>query len=198
MRRILKKVIQGAALLVVLPLAATAGFGRVFAVYLLWAQALAMVPGFVGNFLRAAYYRLTLAACSQDITIAYGAFFSRRTARVAPYVSIGSYCVIGNASIGTGCQISSLVQIPSGKHDHPRDAEGKFLPGVEGEVRIGDYCFIAASAIVLANVGDRTTIGAGSVVVKDLPSDVVAVGNPARVISPTARSAEHGAGPIQG
>ena len=31
-------------------------------------------------------------------------------------------------------------------------------------------------------IGDRTVIGAGSVVTKDVPSDVVAVGNPARIL----------------
>jgi acetyltransferase-like isoleucine patch superfamily enzyme len=190
LRKIVKRATQAIALVLALPLAITAGFGRLFAVYLLWAQALALLPGVPGNLLRAAYYRLTLVSCSQDVTIAFGTFFSRRTARIAPYVSIGSYCVIGRATIGTGSQISSLVQIPSGKHDHPRDAEGKFLPGVEGEVVIGEHCFIAASAIVLANIGDRTTVGAGSVVVKDLPSDVVAVGNPARVIAPSVRGAD--------
>jgi acetyltransferase-like isoleucine patch superfamily enzyme len=34
----------------------------------------------------------------------------------------------------------------------------------------------------MANVGSGTTIGAGSVVVKDIPAGVVAAGNPARII----------------
>lgn len=51
-------------------------------------------------------------------------------------------------------------------------------------VRIGNRVFIGASAIVLPGVtiGDNVIIGAGSVVTKDIPSNSVAAGNPARVI----------------
>ena len=37
-------------------------------------------------------------------------------------------------------------------------------------------------SVVMADVGDHTIVGAGSIVVKELPAYVVAVGNPARVI----------------
>jgi maltose O-acetyltransferase len=51
-------------------------------------------------------------------------------------------------------------------------------------VKIGDRVFIGAGAIILPGVtiGDDVVIGAGSVVAKDVPSDSVAVGSPARVI----------------
>ena len=51
-------------------------------------------------------------------------------------------------------------------------------------VHIGKNCWLGAGVIVLPGVtiGDNTVIGAGSVVTKDLPSNVVAVGNPARVL----------------
>lgn len=54
-----------------------------------------------------------------------------------------------------------------------------------GCVSIGNGVFIGAGSIVLPNVkiGDNSIIGAGSVVTKDVPSNVVCVGNPARVIS---------------
>ena len=185
MRILVKRTVQAIALVIVFPAALLAGFGRFTPGFDLFAHVFAALPGIIGNFLRAAYYRLTLASCSQDTTIAFGTFFSRQNASVGRNVSIGSYCIIGHATIGEGSQISSHVQIPSGKHDHPRDSEGRFLPGVEGEVQIGSYCFIAASAVVLANVGDFSTIGAGSVVVHDIPSRTIAVGNPARVIKPS-------------
>jgi acetyltransferase-like isoleucine patch superfamily enzyme len=47
---------------------------------------------------------------------------------------------------------------------------------------VGADCWIGASAVVMAAVGDRSTIGAGAIVVKEIPPDSVAVGNPARVI----------------
>ncbi len=51
-------------------------------------------------------------------------------------------------------------------------------------VHIGKNCWIGAGAILLpgVTVGDNTVIGAGSVVTKDLPAGVVAVGNPCRVL----------------
>lgn len=53
-------------------------------------------------------------------------------------------------------------------------------------VRIGRNCWIGAGAILLPGVtiGDNTVIGAGSVVTKDIPDGVVAVGNPCRVLRP--------------
>lgn len=51
-------------------------------------------------------------------------------------------------------------------------------------VRIGRNCWIGAGVIVVPGVtiGDNTVIGAGSVVTKDIPANVVAVGNPCRVL----------------
>ena len=51
-------------------------------------------------------------------------------------------------------------------------------------VRVGRNCWLGAGVIVLPGVtiGDNTVIGAGSVVTKDIPSNVVAVGNPCKVL----------------
>ena len=51
-------------------------------------------------------------------------------------------------------------------------------------VRIGKNCWLGAGVIVMPGVtiGDNTVIGAGSVVTKDIPSGVVAVGNPCRIM----------------
>lgn len=51
-------------------------------------------------------------------------------------------------------------------------------------VHIGKNCWLGAGVIVLPGitVGDNTVVGAGSVVTKDLPANVVAVGNPCRVL----------------
>lgn len=53
-------------------------------------------------------------------------------------------------------------------------------------VHIGSNCWLGAGVIVLPGVtiGDNTVIGAGSVVTKDIPANVVAVGNPCRVLRP--------------
>lgn len=51
-------------------------------------------------------------------------------------------------------------------------------------IHIGKNCWIGAGALIMPGVtiGDHVVVGAGSVVTKDLPSNVVAVGNPCRVL----------------
>lgn len=51
-------------------------------------------------------------------------------------------------------------------------------------VHIGENCWLGAGVIVLpgVSIGDNSVIGAGSVVTKDIPENVVAVGNPCRVL----------------
>ena len=51
-------------------------------------------------------------------------------------------------------------------------------------VHIGRNCWLGAGVIVLPGVtiGDNSVVGAGSVVTKDIPANVVAVGNPCRVL----------------
>ncbi len=70
---------------------------------------------------------------------------------------------------------------------HPLDAE-KRNAGLEYAlpIRIGNNVWIGAQVCVLPGVtiGDNSVIGAGSVVTKDIPSGVLAAGNPCRVIRP--------------
>lgn len=51
-------------------------------------------------------------------------------------------------------------------------------------VHIGKNCWIGAGVVIVPGItiGDNVVIGAGSIVTKDIPSDVVAVGNPCRVL----------------
>ena len=53
-----------------------------------------------------------------------------------------------------------------------------------GNVKIGNKVFIGAGTIVLPNVsiGDNSIIGAGSVITKEIPANVIAAGNPARIL----------------
>ncbi len=68
---------------------------------------------------------------------------------------------------------------------HPIDPELRATPmQFNMPVRIGENCWIGAGAVILpgVSIGDNTVIGAGSIVTKDIPSGVVAVGNPCRVL----------------
>jgi acetyltransferase-like isoleucine patch superfamily enzyme len=184
-RLLSKRGAQAVCLVLAFPAALICGFGRFGILFTLLSHYFALMPGFVGDFLRAAFYRLTLEDCSPDVVIAFGTFFSRTQVTVGPNVSIGSYCIIGQAKIGARTQISSHVEIPGGRTQHTRDAQGRLSSALEdfgGFVTIGEDCWIGASCVIMADVGSQTTIGAGSVVVKNIPAGVVAVGSPAKAI----------------
>src|SRR5438445_6212196 len=184
LRFLVKRFTQGLALVILFFPGLLCGFGRVPIIFEVFAHLLALIPGIPGSFCRAAFYKLTLQDCSIDFAIAFGSFFSRRRAVVSRYVSIGSYCIIGQAQIGARTQIASHVEIP-GARQHSRDAHGRLSDSSAAPdtyIVIGEDCWIGAAAIILANVGSQSTIGAGSVVVKDIPSGVIAVGVPAKPI----------------
>lgn len=88
------------------------------------------------------------------------------------HIYVGDYTMIGpNVTIATA--------------GHPIDPELR-RKGLQYNmpVRIGKNCWLGAGVIVMPGVtiGDNTVIGAGSVVTRDIPSGVVAVGNPCRVM----------------
>ncbi len=55
-------------------------------------------------------------------------------------------------------------------------------------IHIGNNCWIGAGALIMPGVtiGENTVIGAGSVVTKDIPANVIAVGNPCRILRETS------------
>ncbi|MEV0899521.1 sugar O-acetyltransferase [Actinoplanes sp. NPDC049802] len=86
-------------------------------------------------------------------------------------------------TIGEDVQIGTNVQLLT--PTHPVDPQPRRDKWEAAEpIVIGDNVWLGSGAIVLPGVtiGDNTVVGAGSVVTKDLPADVVAAGNPARVI----------------
>lgn len=180
LRRTLKRVVQAIALVLAFPFALLTAFGKLRAMFTFCAQLFAIVPGLPGDYLRSAFYCLTLRQCSIDTRISFGTYFVRRESTVGTLVSIGSYCVIGGATIGPGTQIGSHVLIPGGRHQHDRDSAGNLTKTKYSEISIGDRCWIGDGAILMADIGENCTIGAGAVVAKPIPATVTAVGNPAR------------------
>ncbi|MHB1950475.1 MAG: acyltransferase [Acidiferrobacteraceae bacterium] len=150
-----------------------------------FAKLLSLVPGRIGQYLRASFYVRTLARCPYDLMVGFGSFFSHPTAAVGRRVSIASFSIIGTATLGDGVMISSRVSVLSGKHHH---GDGSTGPGsAERHVRyervtVGRGTWIGEGAVIMADVGERCIVSAGSVVTKVVPPHTTAVGNPARFV----------------
>ena len=87
-------------------------------------------------------------------------------------VTFGDDCFIGpNVSIYTACHSTDPVE---------RNSRREWARPVS----IGNNVWIGGTVVILPGVtiGDNVTIGAGSVVVHDIPSNSIAVGNPCRVV----------------
>ena len=147
-------------------------------------QALALVPGVIGQYLRRAFLRHVLAECDPSATIEYGALFSCAGARIAARAYIGPRAHIGLAHIGAETLIAAGVHVTSGAHIHGDGSTGRFADGPLNRqvVRIGAGSWIGASAVVMADVGSNSIVGAGAVVTSPIPDNVVAVGVPAAVV----------------
>ena len=108
------------------------------------------------------------------------------------HISIGARCFanfglvaldVAPITIGDDVQIASNVQLLTPTHPvepGPRRAKWEAAK----PIAIGDNVWLGGGAIVLAGVtiGENTVVGAGAVVPRDLPPNVVAVGNPARIV----------------
>lgn len=90
---------------------------------------------------------------------------------------------VATITIGEDVQIGPNVQLLTPTHPLDPDARRAKLEAAR-PITIGDNVWLGGGVIVLPGVtiGENTVVGAGAVVTRDLPANVVAVGNPARVI----------------
>jgi len=153
-------------------------------IYTIFAQCMATIPGIIGDYLRRIFYRFAIKECGADFTISFGSFFSHREASVGDRVYIGSGCIVGRVAIENDVLIASKVSIPSGRHQHQMScSQGASREVNYEQLTIGQGAWIGEGAMILASVGEKSVVGAGSVLVKSIDANVTVVGNPAREIS---------------
>jgi acetyltransferase-like isoleucine patch superfamily enzyme len=189
MKEALKALFRGLALVVALPplasfaiRAAVGGRDRALAGS---SQALALLPGLLGQYVRRAFYGQVLAECAPSCCIEFGVLFSRAGARVGENVYIGPRCHIGLAHIGRDVLLAAGVHVPSGANIHGTgdlDVPIRDQEGTLEVVSIGEGTWVGSSAVVMADVGRHAIIGAGAVVTRAVPDYAIAGGVPARVI----------------
>lgn len=153
--------------------------------FTLFSQLFAIVPGKIGSYIRASYYRITLKYCSNDVFIGFGTYFPHRDVEIHKGVYIGAYCIIGMARIGEDVTIASAVHILSGKKQHGYEKIGVPIQKQEGSyqiISIGNNCWIGSCSVIMANLGKQNVVAAGSVIIHDTKDYEILGGNPAKVI----------------
>lgn len=150
-----------------------------------WSQFMCLFPGFIGVFLRRAFYRLVFPRVDRDVCISFGTIFSHPTSELGKTVYIGSFCCLGDVTLEDDVLIASHVSIANGGCQHGTDRLDipmREQPGTWPRITIGQDTWIGDRAVIMADVGKKCIIAAGAVVTKPIPDYAVAAGVPARVL----------------
>jgi virginiamycin A acetyltransferase len=196
MKLIVKKICYAIALALAFPLAVSELLARKLFSKDVWfvahGEALSLLPGKVGYFIRNGYYRIALRRCPMGCLLSFGTYFTHSEAELGNAVYVGTRCLIGTATIGDDVLLADHVQVLSGGRQHmPTDPTARLQDHEQifSRVRIGRNTWIGSGAIIMADIGEHCIIGAGSVVTKAISDFSVAAGNPARVIRSNAPAA---------
>lgn len=148
-------------------------------------QAVSLIPGTVGDYVRREFYRMALAACSDDCCISFGTVMSKRGARIGRRAYIGPGCSLGLVTLEDDVLLAAHVDVLSGAAQHRfdrLDIPVREQGGTVTRVTVGRDAWLGERALVMADVGEQAVVGAASVVTKPIPPRAIAVGTPARVV----------------
>lgn len=184
----IKKVVQTTTMILILP---------VYVAYRLLAlinqndafascsQFMSLLPGKSGSYLRNSFYALTMKKCEQGVVLSFGTLFSQIDTEIENGTYIGPQCNIGSCKIGQHCLLGSGVHILSGKKQHnfeSMDVPIREQGGKLTKISIGQDTWIGNNAVVMADIGQKCVIAAGSVVVHPVADNMIVAGNPAAAI----------------
>jgi maltose O-acetyltransferase len=150
-------------------------------------QALVRFNATTDRGVHAAILKELLAEVGEDVSVRppFRLEYGYQT-RIGPrsFVNFGAvFLDVGRITIGADVQMGPNVQLLTATHPIEPDPRRDRWEGSE-PITIGDNVWFGGGVIVCPGVtiGENTVVGAGSVVPRDLPANVVAVGNPARIV----------------
>jgi acetyltransferase-like isoleucine patch superfamily enzyme len=194
-REILKATARGLAFVLVLPVlliyrlnAVMVGRDRALEDA---SELLGLIPGLAGRYIRRAFLSRVLAGCHSTAFIGFGVLFSKVGACIGANAYVGPRCHIGLATIEENVLLAAGVHVTSGAQTHGYTDLSRPIreqQGAPSMVHIGAGAWIGSAAVVMADVGGNTIVGAGAVVTRALPPEVIAAGVPARVIRSRRKS----------
>lgn len=148
-------------------------------------QLLAPVPGLPGDYLRRTFLWLVCPKVSLRCSVGAGTIFANPDIEIGSNVYLGPMCSIGRAAIGQDTMLGTGVHLLGGGNTHGidrLDIPMRLQERGSSMLRVGRDCWIGNGAIVMADVGDHSVVGAGSVVTRPVGAWKVVAGSPARVI----------------
>jgi len=189
MKHMIKMLIYYIVYILVLPLGLSAKiFHKAFGsttMFHFWAELLSLAPAKPGILIRSCYYNQTLAKCHYSLLVMFGTQLSKMDSKIGKFCCVGGHSTVGLVEMEDYAIIANHVSLLSGSKMHNfSDSSKGIFDGEDHFVRIhlGKNSFIGDNSTVMASVGDRSIVAAGSVVIKDVEANVVVGGNPAKVL----------------
>src|SRR5690554_3639092 len=189
-RQLLKRTIKNIFLLLVFPMYLIYWILSLFSnrdgTFQTFSQLLSLIPGKLGIYSRAAFYRLACPNTSDEISIGFLSVFSHIDTTIGRGVYIGPQCNVGKCKIGPNTLVNSGVHILSGKNQHNFSQRNRPIQEQGGsfeKITIGEDSWLGNNSIVMANLPEHSIVAAGSVYVTEIKEPwTILGGNPARII----------------
>jgi virginiamycin A acetyltransferase len=189
-RKVTKRIIKNIFVILVLPVYLVfeifCVLGTSDGTFQSFSQALSLIPGKIGIYARAAFYRLACPNTSDEVSIGFLSVLSHRDTTISQGVYIGPHSNVGKCSLGANTLLGSGVHILSGKHQHNFSDHEKPIQeqgGAYEKITIGEDCWLGNGVILMANLPNHSIVAAGSVYVTEVDQPWTIVGgNPAKII----------------
>jgi virginiamycin A acetyltransferase len=189
-RKVLKRTIKHTFLLLLVPVYLLYELLCMFAnrdsTFQSFSQAISLIPGKLGIYTRAAFYRLACPDTSDEVSIGFLSVFSHSDTTIGRGVYIGPQCNLGKCTIGANTLLGSGVHILSGKNQHNFSEHDKPIQEQGGsfeKITIGEDCWLGNCAIIMADLPNHSIVAAGGVYVTDVGQPwTIMGGNPAITI----------------
>ena len=155
-------------------------------IFISCAELLSLQPTIIGTYMRKAFYWAICTDVSWETHFLLGCILAHRENAIGRQVVIGHYSFMGRVNIGDNVILGARVSIVSGKYQHGRPGQRGTQNGTvteSGAISIGKDSWIGQDAVLLANIGQNCTVGAGSVVFHDIADNTTVIGNPARKVN---------------
>lgn len=146
---------------------------------------LGKIPFYFGETLRYIYYKFTLESVGNKVTFKYGSFCQYRNAKIGNNVLVGYNCQLGQVETGDDILMGSNINILSGTTQHSYSDPLKKICKQQGKretIKFGSDLWIGSNSVIANNIGNRCIIATGSIIIKEVESNTIVGGNPARLL----------------